>query len=214
MYAKAEMINNETTDITTNNLKMRKYKRFCSVAYTVYAIMFIVYVLIIGLNNRSLYNNPNSFLITFDALVIKTGVFFFAMMAIFKKNNNYAIIGSIIQVGSFIISLASEFGTNLSGGKGPNLSFTLCYIALILMVVKNNRIYDYLKEQYGFPHFNERQATQDFNKRQREIKDEFQINFERRKKTSTNEMGDISKEIPVNNATSDYNCNNTEMDSL
>ncbi len=214
MYAKSEMINNEEVDISTNYLRMKNYKQLCSIFYIVYAIMYLIYVFVMGVINEAIYAEPNSILISFDAFIIKTGVIFFALMAIFKKNNRYAIIGSIVQVCSLIISIVSEIGTDLSGGEGPNASFTACFLALTFAVYKNNMLYKHLKEQYGFPHFNERQATQDFNKKQREIKDEFQQSYERRMKSSSDEMGDVFKAQTPDRLTSDESYQSEEMELL
>ena len=66
----------------------------------------------------------------------------------------------------------------------------------------------------GFPHFNERRTNQDFNKKQREIKDEFQQSYERRMKTATDEMGDLSKATPNNFMSEQYEKTESEMDEI
>jgi hypothetical protein len=85
---------------------------------------------------------------------------------------------------------------------------------LTVLTLINNKKYKYLSEQAGFPHFNERRTNQEFDKKQREIKDEFQQKFDRLKKSSTDEMGDVSKLAPSDFMTKQYESSETEMDSI
>ncbi len=218
MNTQTDMLNNNVDEMAQHGALYRKVKKYYNIASILYVALFLFYALAMLALGITL-TGEKAIIIILDSLILKTGVIICGFMSCYKKNNVFAICATVIQIVSVI--LCPECGTFLDllvGFAGTGLTFNalLLILAIVLTVltVINNKKYRYLSEQAGFPHFNERRTNQEFDKKQREIKDEFQQKFDRLKKTSTDEMGDISKITPSDFMTKQYEDSDTEMESI
>ena len=217
MNTQAEMINN-TDEMAKHGAMYSNVKKCYNIASILYVAVFPLYsllMLIFGL----LLPDESSFIIILDSLIFKTGVFVCGFMSCYKKNNAFAICAATVQLASVIICpTVGHFLDILAGyfftGMGFNALLLILVIVLAVITFINNKKYKYLSEQMGFPHFNERRTNQEFDKTQREIKDEFQQNYDRLKKTATDEMNDISKADTNNLMLKQYEVSDIEMESI
>lgn len=218
MNTQTNMINSNVDEMAQHGALYRKVKKYYNIASILYVALFLFYALAMFILGITL-TGEEAIIIILDSLILKTGVIICGFMSSYKKNNVFAICAALIQVASVLI--CPKIGTFLDlliGYAGTGLTFNalLLILAIVLTVLTliNNKKYKYLSEQAGFPHFNERRTNQEFDKKQREIKDEFQQKFDRLKKTSTDEMGDVSKLAPSDFMTKQYESSETEMDSI
>ncbi len=220
-----ELIQNNEHEMIENCTAMNKIKKIYNTASIIYIIVIGVYaILILPLAFSSPLVNPG--MAFCEALLIKPATAACGFLSCYKKNNVLVIAAFLIQLVSAIINGVSGTFIDyilLEGvtGLSANRLILVLVIVLCMLTFFANTKYAYLKEQPGFPHFNERRFDQEFDKQQRGIKDEFQMKYERLQKTSTDEMSDIttekrndfmvSKSNPI--TTTDI-YNNDGMDSL
>lgn len=218
-----ELIQNNEHEMIENCTAMKKIKKIYNTSSIIYIIVMAVYaILILPLAFSSPLVNPGMALL--EAILIKPATGLCGFLSCYKKNNLFVYATLLIQLvsaiingvkGTFIDYILLEGVTGMS----VNRLLLILVIALCMLTFFANTKYAYLKEQPGFPHFNERRMDQEFDRQQREIKDEFQMKYERLKKTSTDEMSDIttgkrndfmvSKENPII-----ISEDSSEMDSL
>lgn len=120
-----------------------------------------------------------------DGVVFKGALFFCGFMACYKHDTKFTLFAMVIAlINTFLNDCINSF---------------ICIITIILSVVTAaaNKKYHYLENQFGFPYFNERFTEQNLDKCQREIKDEYQQNYERLMKNSSSDMTDITSEVPT-----------------
>ncbi len=217
MNTQAEIFNN-IDEMAQHGTMYCKVKRYYKIASILYVAIFLFYSFIMFVFGITM-SGDSAAVITLDSLIFKTGVIICGFMSCYKKNNIFAVCAVIIQLASVLVCpTLGHFLDFLAGysitGFGFNALLLVLTIVLMIMTFINNKQYKYLSEQVGFPHFNERRTNQDFDKKQREIKDEFQQNYDRLKKTSTDEMNDISKAEPNNFMSGQYEESDTEMESI
>lgn len=214
----AEMIQNDADEMMKNGVLLRKTNKFYNAATILYVGLFLFYAIAMAILSLT---TPSASATTLflDSIILKPIVAFCGFMSCYKKNNVFVVAAFAAQFVSVL--LCSSTGTFLdylvgyaATGIGFNTLLLILVIALGILTFINNRNYQYLKEQVGFPHFNERRTNQDFDKRQREIKDEYQQNFDRLKKTATDEMSDISKATPNDLMSKKNQDSEMEMDSI
>ncbi len=218
MNTQAEMINNNVDEMAqhgTMYCKVKKYYKIASILYVTVFLFYSFFMFIYG----AVTPGESSVIIILDSLIFKTGVIVCGLMSCFKKNNIFAVCTVAVQFVSVLIcptigNLLDVFAGYIYTGTGFNAFLLVLAIILAVMTFINNKRYKYLSEQVGFPHFNERRTNQEFDRKQREIKDEFQQNFDRLKRTSTDEMGDISKITPNDLMSKQYEDSGTEMESI
>ncbi len=213
MNTQTDMVNNNTDEMAQNSALYRKVKKYYNIATILYVSLFLFYSLgmfILGIT----ITWENAIIIILDSLLLKTGVIICGYMSCRKKNNVFAICTIIIQAVSALLNPKCDTLLDHLTGIGFNVLLFILTIVLAVLTIINNKKYIFLSEQAGFPHFNERRANQEFDKKQREIKDEFQQKFDSLKKSSTDEMGDVSKLAPSDFMTKQYESSETEMDSI
>lgn len=164
----------------------RKLLKECNRAYntvtTIYAVICAFYagVILFGM----FLGTVNSQLLAFlDGVVFKGALFFCGLMACYKHDTKFTLF-------AMVIALINTFLNDC-------INSPVFIITIILSVVTAvaNKKYHYLENQFGFPYFSERFEEQNMNTRQREIKDEYQQNYEKYMKTSSSDMTDINSAV-------------------
>lgn len=200
---------NETAANATNMRRVTKtYNRIA----IIYAAIYLPYT-IICLISGFLIPDVSSIGVIFDAIILKFGLIAFGILSCYKHKNSYAYYALIFQAlnaffdfnaGTF---LDLFFGIMITGLSLNRLLMILSAVCCIITICTNKK-YEYLETQPGFPHFNERAINQEFDRKQREIKDEFQQNYERIIKTSSDTMVDVDLNsrdtFPVHKTTPEY----------
>ena len=213
MNTQAEMINNNVNEMAQHGTLYKKITKHYNISAILYVAVFLFYAIAI-LIFCSVTSGENITLLFFDALIFKTGVAFCGFTSCYKKNNLYAICVVVLQLISLIFCPIIGTFLDFLSGIGANRLLTILAIFLSIRTFFDNRKYQYLSEQAGFPHFNERRVNQEFDKIQYEIKSEFQQNYERLKKTETDEMSDLSKATPNDLMSGKHLKTESEMDEL
>ncbi len=218
MNTNGKMINSNVDEMAHNGTLYRQTTKRYRIISTVYVIAFLVYALTMLLYIWVTPGN-NNLLVLLDSLFLKTGVALCGFMSCRKQSNIYAVMALIIQTISlfFCPTLGTFFdyitAYNVSGMNFNGLLLILV-IVLAIFTISNNHQYKYLSEQEGFPHFNERRVNQEFEIKQSNIKDKFQQNYERLKKTETDEMSDLSKAVPSDFMSGQFTTPAQEMEEL
>lgn len=131
-----------------------------------------------------------------DGVVFKAATLIFGYSSCYKHKSSFALYIIIISSCS-IIMIKYRISTALNPLYTPLLFLCIFAAAAIFFT---NRKYKYLEEQPGFPYFNERFEEQKFNSIQTNIKSEFQQNYEKLLKTSTDKMEELDLAPPVNDS--------------
>lgn len=175
-------------EMTKNGMDMQKITKLCNRVSIIYAALCLPYALAHILSCLIFPEGFNILYLILDSVIMKSAIFFCGFMSCYKHKNIFVIYTFLIQLLNLILD--NFFKTSI-------LDFNFNYLIFIAVIVMSiltfcaNKKYEYLENQFGFPHFNERRTNQEFDKKQREIKDEFQQNYERIIKTSSDEMTDM-----------------------
>lgn len=165
-------------EMARNSAILKRCNKTYNIIVTIYAVMCAFYAGIALF--MMLLGKTMSPLITFlDGVIFKGALFFCGFMACYKHETKFVLFAVVIALINIFLS------DNING-----LIFAVSVI-LSLATASANKEYNFLEKQYGFPYFNERFEEQNLDSRQREIKDEFQQNYERLMKNSSSEMDDI-----------------------
>lgn len=168
-----------------NKMIMKRCNKAYNIIVTIYAGVCLFYAGVAVF--QILLGATQSAFITFlkflDGIVFKGALFFCGFMACYKHNTKFTLFAIIIAVINIFIA------------DGLNELIFAMTVILSLATVLYNKEYHYLENQFGFPYFNERFEEQNIDTRQREIKDEYQQNYERYMKTSSSDMSDISSAV-------------------
>lgn len=184
MNTNEEKLNDNVDEMSQNGFLYRKTEKSYKLISILYVVLFGLYTFMLFVYSITL-EGEDTVTALIEALFLKPAIILCGVMACRKKNMIFAISSAVIQ----LLSMIFKFNT-------LNVLLLIVVIVLVIKINVNNQTYKYLSEQMGFPHFNERRTNQDFDKRQREIKDEFQQSYERRIKTATDEMVDLSTASP------------------
>lgn len=211
-YAQLQKEVTKLDEIAKNNTAMRRITKIYNRVTIVYAAIYLPYALIC-LIAGIMMPEINAAGVIFDTFILKSGIVVFGILSCYKHKNSYALYALIFQVISAIFNIVSvTFLDLILGMMTTDLSFnsllTILSAVLCIITIFSNKQYAYLETQSGFPHFNERRINQEFDKKQREIKDEYQQNYERIIKTSSDTMSDVDLNsrdtFPVHKTTPEY----------
>ena len=198
--------------IAGNGAAMRRIKKLYNRLTIIYAAVYLSYAFI-SVFSGIMIPSVNVLGVLFDTFILKCGLVACGFLSCYKHKNIFAFYAFILQLISAIFDfMEGSFLDIFFGGMVTGLSFNKLLLILsavcCALTVYANKKYEYLETQVGFPHFNERRINQEFDKKQREIKDEFQQNYERIIKTSSDEMADIDMNardtFPVHKRTPEY----------
>lgn len=206
------------SDITKNAMTLKKVKRIYRLASILYVAICVPYALIsfvVGL----ISGLPAVLLLE---ILLKAGLITCGVMSCYTRKKYMVFIAFACQLLSAIVNpihgtfLDLFFLEGITGLSCNQLLFVLVAVACAFTLYADTK-YNYLEDQEGFPHFNERQLQQEYEIQQSRIKDKYQINYERIVKTSTDEMNDISNSkdtfAPQKYSGSTYD-DNDQMDSI
>lgn len=169
---------NTFDEVSINNTHYRRVKKLYSLYGALYILIYVSYMIIflaVGIAEKKI----SAVSVIIDCLFFKPAIIVCGFMSCYKKNNVFAVSASVFHLINTFMTLSL------------NCILVIVTIVLTVLTILNNKEYRYLEGQYGFPHFNELQIIQENNKLQRSIKDEFQQNYERLKKTSSDSMGSV-----------------------
>lgn len=161
-----------------NKMIMKRCNRAYNIIVTIYAGVCLFYAGV-AVFQIFLGVTQSAFMTFLDGIFLKSALLSCGFLACYKHNTKFTFFAVTIAVINIFIP--------------NNLNGLICAMAIILSIATAscNKEYHYLENQFGFPYFNERFEEQNINTRQREIKDEFQQNYERIIKNSSSEMDDI-----------------------
>lgn len=168
---------NKTNDMAHNAMLMKRCGKIYSRVTIIYAVICLFYAGITFFQIL-LGKTGNAFFTFLDGIFFKGILFFCGLMACYKNDNKYILYALVSEVICLFIS-------------DSNIFIFIISVILSAVTVYANRQYNFLKNQSGFPYFNERIEEQKLDRRQYEIKSEFQQNYERYKKQSSDNMPDI-----------------------
>ena len=128
----------------------------------------------------------------FDSVFFKAILLVCGFLSCYKHENKFSLFAFLIQLINTLIG--SDKSTFLDSFFHIEINTCLLSTVVILSCFTGyaNKQYQYLENQFGFPYFNERFEEQNLDRRQTEIKSEFQQNYERYKKNSSDNMEDIN----------------------
>lgn len=165
-----------------NKMIMKRCNKAYNIIVTIYAGVCLFYAGVAVF--QILLGATQSAFITFlDGIIFKGALFFCGFMACYKHNTKFTLFAMIIAVINIFIA------------DGLNELIFAMTVILSLATVLYNKEYHYLENQFGFPYFNERFEEQNIDTRQREIKDEYQQNYERYVQNSSSDMSDIGSVV-------------------
>lgn len=180
-------------EIVKNAALMNKCRRIYNRVSILYAAVFIPYTLmciILGLLGMNA-------VILCDSLFLKPPVIICGIMACYKKNNKFLIYVICIQIISAFVHPGGDtfidvlFGSLITG-VGFNVILAVLAGVLSGFTIYANKKYHWLEEQYGFPHFNERQIRYDEESLENSIKDKYQRNYERIVENNFHDMQELN----------------------
>lgn len=171
-------------EMARNAVLMKRCNKTYNIIVTIYAGVCAFYAGI-ALFGILLGQTGSPFMTMLEGVILKAVLFFCGLMACYKHDTKF----TLFAVATALIGVALN----------DNINGIIFVISIILSIATAsvNKEYHYLETQFGFPYFNERFEEQNFDKRQREIKDEFQQNYERLMKTSSADMNDINSAFPI-----------------
>ena len=127
--------------------------------------------------------------IILNGTFFKIAAFIPAYLSVYKKENKYIIFSITILVLNYVTMIAiSENGCVWSGFNAVFICFN---IDCSLKTIFANNCYHFLEKQFGFPYFDEVKDERKFDEISRNIKDDFKIASEERRKTACDSMESI-----------------------
>lgn len=179
-------------EMAKNAVALRKCRKIYNTVSIIYAVICLTYaasqlfMLILTVSNDALY-------LFFDGIIFKLTLFVFGYLGCYKHQNKFAVLAIITSaLNIFISKFGSSYFDKFIGAyiEVNPLIFVVCIIMSVLTFIANRK-YEFLSQQFGFPYFNQRHEEHKLDKIQNNIKSEFQQNYERRQKTSSDNMDDL-----------------------
>lgn len=172
-------------EFSKNLCELNRCKKMYNVVSMLYLIPFTAYALtnaymwVLSLFLKIDYLVDG---VIFKALVLAAGYY----MGLYRRNNHFALLAPIVMGTNLLI-----FDTDMNFLLG--IMVFLFSVSTLLI----NKKYAFLEKQTGFPYFNTRIELENIDRVQRNIKDPYQVELEKRKKTESSEMNvipDLSQE--------------------
>ncbi|MBR1592766.1 MAG: hypothetical protein IJ666_07140 [Ruminococcus sp.] len=171
------------------------FKKSLNTCKTIYNLFGYAYIFIYGMTAavslvygvvQLCFLNSNWIDIILDGIIFKAAAFVPAYLSIYKKENKYILFALLILI---INILTVKLFSSLSGMVSEGI-FTMTFIMSAVTLWANNK-YHFLENQYGFPYFDELKTENFLDEISSNIKNEFKIASEQRRKTASDSMGDI-----------------------
>lgn len=175
------MVSPKASELTHNYASLKKcemaYKWVFGI-YTILCLAFVITTLSAGFNPLGLGDFA---LIFFDGIICKCAMLVSGFIGVYKKNDRAAILTPVILLINSLFFMSEV-----------NFGLFVLSAGLAAVNVTANKKYRWLEEQEGFPYFNQALLEQDQHIQQQKIKDDYTINYERMKKTSSDSMGTVN----------------------
>ncbi len=173
----------------------------CKKIYNIISIFYALFCIVYACESFNALMSPDMPLIPLllDGIIFKAAILVFGYGSCYKHKSIFSVFTIILSLCSIIMA-AFDSGSILITGF-PALYFLLLFLCIFagVVIIFTNKKYNYLEEQPGFPYFNERYEEQKFNSVQANIKSEFQQNYEKHMKTSSEKMEELNTAPPVSN---------------
>ena len=151
-------------EYSTNFCKLKRCQKIynrVSLTYVITCVLYIfaaTYLMLLSVSGDSLF-------LFFDGLVFKGAILYCGYMGAYKRDNRYAAAAPIIAslntgIGAIFTNNGNYLEMFLGGGIHVDLIVTDLTIILMALTIYANKMYKWLEEQPGFPHFNERYDEQ------------------------------------------------------
>ncbi|MDE6776176.1 MAG: hypothetical protein K2J37_07795 [Ruminococcus sp.] len=179
-------------DILKNAVLMNKCRRIYNTVSILYAGVIVTYSLICLISGFMIVSAA----MICDSVFIKPLVIACGFMSIYKKENKFAVYVICLQIISvFIFPNGDTFLDIMMGsratGIGSNGFIVILIVVLSGFTIYANKKYHWLEQQYGFPHFNERQMRYEEELIENSIKDKYQRNYESIVKNNFHDMQEL-----------------------
>lgn len=185
----------EKSEFQKNRDILKSCKRIDLIMCIAYFVMCFTVVAISFL--RGFIFGLETLILLFFGVLANIAVFFLGYWGCYRKNITYSIAAAVVAMVSGIICIALDaalgealmfVSTSMVGGF--NLGTTMFSGLLIVLNMYNIKRFNYLEEQPGFPYFNDLIEKQKEERRQFEIKSEYEKTYER---MSNNKVEKISE---------------------
>lgn len=178
-----------------NSALMNKCRRIYNRVSILYAALVVPYALICIISGL-LLRTTGSVFILLDSFFLKSALVVCGIAACYKKSSAFVIYAVCIQILSvFVCPAGGTFLDVLCGSLVTGMGFNGILVAVVAVLsgftLYANKKYHWLEEQYGFPHFNERQIKYDEESFENSIKDKYQRNYESIVKNNFHDMQDL-----------------------
>ncbi|MCM1133507.1 MAG: hypothetical protein NC340_08555 [Ruminococcus flavefaciens] len=171
-------------EMARNSASVRRCDKAYNFIVTIYALMCAFYAGV-TVFQILLGTSASPLISALDGIIFKSALFFCGLMSCYKHDTK------------FVLSAVAVSGINLLLKDNINSIIFPAVILLSIATASVNKQYKWLENQFGFPYFNERFEEQNLDRRQREIKDEYQQNYERLLKASSADMNGIDSAVPT-----------------
>lgn len=185
----------EKSEFQKNRDALKSCKRIDFIMCIAYFVMCFPVVAISFF--RGFIFGLETLILLFFGILANTAVFFLGYWGCYKKNITYSMAASLVAMVSGIICVALDaalgkslmfVSTSMVGGF--NIGTAMFSGLLIVLNMYNIKRYNYLEEQPGFPYFNDLIEKQKEERRQFEVKSEYEKTYER---ISSNKVERISE---------------------
>ncbi len=196
---------NAYDEMQQNAAALRNCRRIYNTVSLIYAAVCLTYaasqlfMIILTVSNDVLF-------LLFDGIIFKILLFIFGYLACYKHQNKFAVFAIVTSALNIAVSqLGSSYFDKFIGSYiDMNAVIFAACIAMSTLTIIANQKYIYLSKQLGFPYFNQRHEEHKLDIIQDNIKSNFQQDYERRQKTSSDNMDDfINANVSEDNGNKD-----------
>ena len=194
----------DTSNFAIYSVSLKKCNKTFNIIPIAYIVLFAAYFIASGLFLICVnYSATYSFI---DGLIFAPLACYFGIRGAYHKHDLSVIaVPAISLFNVFVLKYGASLNmTYKYGSPSTNVPELMCKFCIFIFIVsaiiayinlKINNKFRFLEKQVGFPYFNIRAEEQRVDKIKREIKDPYQKEFERLKRTSTSEMSGIDLSV-------------------
>lgn len=179
-------------EMRQNAAALRRCRKIYNTVSIIYAAMCLTYAAS-QLFMIILTNSHDELFLLIDGIIFKITLFVFGYLGCYKHQNKFVVFAIITSsLNMFVSTFGSSYFDKFIGlyVDVNSVVFTACIIMSVFTIIANRK-YKFLSQQLGFPYFNQRHEEHELDMTQNNIKSEFQQNYERRQKTSSENMDDL-----------------------
>ena len=186
---------NEKSEFQKNRDILKRCKRFEQLASIFY------FTSAFGL---ALYASFHIFLFGIEGLVLlifgvtsNVAVFFSGYWGIYKKSMIISAIPAVISlisglVCTFVDTICHDFLRSMGVATVGGLSIMMAFVYILMLILNMHNVsrFEYVKEQPGYPYFNDLIEKQKEERKQFEIKSEYEKTYERLTNNKVEKVGE------------------------